>query len=271
MLTDSIKEMKEALAAEEKEVDETAEHEEEKVEEEEKEPEKVEEEEKKEPEEKPDDSAFAKLRREAAAAKKRADDAEDALAAERNRKTEEAEEKEEEQPRIVPALERLILKQEKEDAEREFSARESKYAAGNPEYEAVTSQYTHALAQSIRLQNPRKSPAEIGELTKHAILSQAAQYIREGYDPIEEMFLTAKELGFTGKSSKKEEPKEEEEIRPDMKKLAANRKKSTGMGAANGKSEMGMSRAYIAQNGMPSVSEWKSLSKADKLRLMTSE
>lgn len=263
MLLDELKDMKEKLAAGEETPEEEV-VEEEKEEEVVKEEEEPEEKEEEVAEEKPDNAAYAKMRREAAAAKKRADDLEVELAVERNRKVEE---REAEEPSVNPEIQELVLSHRQTKAEREFTALEMKYAATNPEYESISSQYTTALAQSIKVQNPRLSPQEVAEKTLHTLLKKASGYINQGYDPIEELFHEAKELGITAKAAKREEAaEEEEEIRPDMKKLAANRKRSTGMGAASGRSEGLMSLKHAATE--LTNAQWKALSNSEKRRLM---
>ena len=124
------------------------------------------------------------------------------------------------------------------------------------------------MYQSIRLQNPRKSDIELNEMTKNAIIMQAADLARQGYEnPVEELFHTAKELGYTGKSLQKEEaPQKEEKLTPDLKKVADNRKRSTGMTANNGRSEGLMTLSHAATQ--LTAAEWGRLPKAEKARLM---
>lgn len=211
------------------------------------------------PEEKPDDAAFARLRREAAAAKKRAEE----LAAE-NERLKQPQEEIEEASEVPPLLTSMLNDYQKGLAEREFKSFESQIT--DPDYASVSAEYANAMSAAIRIQNPRKSAVEIAELTKQAIVGRAAEYARAGYaNPVEELFLEAKELGFTGKSFKKEESKPEP--KPDMAKVAANRQRSTGMTAANGESKQGLSRNYIADNGITGA-EWAKLSPAEKKSLM---
>lgn len=261
-LHDAIKEMKEQLAEEDKKeveeiVEEVVEEKPEEVEDE------VEEEKpKEEPEEKPDNSAFAKLRRDAAAYKRRAEEAERANEELRTKPKEEAEVKEE-APRVAPEIEEMVMSHRMSKAEQEFQSLEGKFRASNPEYDSVAEQYANALAQSIKVQNPRMSNAEVAERTKKTILLKASQYVQEGYDPIEEIYQEAKELGFSAK--KKEAAKEQEEIKPDMKKVSANRARSTNMAATNGRSQPQMTQAAAADL---TVAEWSKLSKEEKRKLM---
>ena len=107
---------------------------------------------------------------------------------------------------------------------------------------------------------------QIAEKTKDTILTKAAHYVRDGFNPIEELYHEAKELGCTGKSYAKEESKEEE-IKPDLKKVAENRKRSTGMTSSGGKSEGQMTKLAAAEL---SVAEWKRLPPSEKARLLAS-
>lgn len=274
MLLDEIKRMKEELAqAEEKEkseeIEETGEVEEEV--EEAKPKEEVEKEKAEVKEEKLDDGAYMRLRREAAAEKHRAEQAEKELNELRKAKENTAEE-EQEQIQLTPELQSVIEDHRSDRAEKEFLILEDRVKKLYPEYSAVSSEYAAAMYQSIRIQNPKRSDVELNEMTKKAILMQAGEFARKGYEnPVEEMFHTAKELGYTGKSFQKEEKKEEkldakeEKLQPDLKKVAENRKRSTGMTANNGRSEGLMTLAVAAD--LP-AHEWAKLPKADKQRLL---
>lgn len=227
-------------------------------------------------EEKPDNAAFARMRREAAAAKKKAEEAEERriaaetkLAALQNPVEEEAIEAR--QPEVSPEIAQLLEDHRYGRAEKEFKNLESKFMASMPDYESVSAEYAMGMAQAIRIQNPRLSAQEIADKTKKEILLKAASFAKEGYDPIEELYHEAKDLGFTGKSMKREEPKEEqvkeEEVKPDMKKVAANRQRSTNMSGTHGKSTNMMTKAAAAEL---TVAEWQALPKDEKRRLLAS-
>lgn len=277
MLLDEIKKMKEELAqAEEKEVQEVETEKEEEVEAEEtkediEKDEKTEQEpeikEEKSEEKELDNAGYARLRREAAAEKRRAQQLETEL--NELRKAKEVEETTEEAPLPLPPEMQSIIEDHRLDrAEREFSIFENKVKEQHPEYNAVSSEYAAAWYHAIKLQNPRKSDIELGEMTKKAIIMRAAEYARAGYEnPVEEMYHEARELGFTGKSLQREERAEskEEKVQPDLRKVAENRKRSTGMTANNGRSE-GVMTVGAAAN--LSASEWAKLPAAEKRRLM---
>lgn len=218
-------------------------------------------------EEPKDNAAWQKMRRENAANKKRLADLEAKLAEKEQPAAEQEEAQAEELP-LTPELKEIVHNHRLSRAEQEFRSMEAKYAATNPEYEAISSEYTMALAQSIRLQNPRLTALQIAEKTKEKLFQKAANFLKDGFDPIEELFHEAKDLGFTGQSFKaKEEPKveKEEKPQPDMKKLAQNRARSTGMGAANGRSEGMLTKQGAADL---TVAEWAKLPKEEKQRLL---
>lgn len=273
-LEESIKELKDQIEekkkeeAEEETAEEVAEEQEQEEKKEEKSEEKKEEEtekkDEKEEEEKPDAAAFQRMRREKAAAEKKAQEAE-AKRLEAETKLAEKKEEKEEKPEIIPELEEMFYDHRKAKAEREFQNLEAKFKQSNPDYDAVASEYTMALAQSIKIQNPRMSNMEIAEKTKETILLKAAKYLNEGYDAVEELYHEAKELGFTGKSSKQDEGKEEKEIKPDMKKVAENRKRSTGMASSTGESK-GMLTQQAASE--LTIAEFAKLPQEEKQRIL---
>jgi hypothetical protein len=227
------------------------------------------------PEEKPeaplDDAGYAKLRREKAAAQKLAEK-EAAEKAELQRQLDEllrAPREEAEQPVIAPEISEILQEHRVSRAEREFVALEAQFKARTPDYDGVAAEYTKALADSIRIQNPRLTPVEVAERTKMQILQQAGELVRNGFDPIEEMYHTAKELGFTGKSFQQaaEQPKEESkpEPKPDMAKVAANRARSAGMAGGGGESRGQMTKQAAADL---SPAEWAKLPADEKKRLL---
>lgn len=211
-------------------------------------------------EEKPDDSAFARLRRESAANKRRAEEAEERLAAK-----EKPAEVEVETPEVPPLLTNMIKDYQNGLAEREFKSFESQIS--DPNYAAVTAEYANAMSAAIKMQNPRKSTAEIAEITKQTIIGKAAEFARAGYaNPVEELFHEAKELGFTGKSMQRE-PEAKPEPKPDMAKVAENRRRNAGTASANGESKQGLTRRAIADNGISSA-EWAKLPIEERKALM---
>lgn len=215
-------------------------------------------------EEKQDDAAFARLRRDAAANKRRAEALE-----EENTKLKAAPKEEvstEEVAAFVqpPEIAEIIQDHRVRGAEREFQSYEQSARTKIADFDEVTRAYTEALFGSIKVQNPRMSNMEIAEKTKRIMLEKAGTFLNQGYEnPVEEMYLEAKELGFRAKPKVAEE---KEEPKPDMKKVAENRKRSAGMTGVSGREEGLISKKTAAEM---SPAEWKALDRAERQRLMS--
>lgn len=215
-------------------------------------------------EEKLDNSAYARMRREKAAAERRAQELEARLQALESSKAQEPAIDHEEHIRkeADPVLTEIVQSHRQIQAEKEFKALEDRFRQENPNYDAVAQEYALALAQSIKLQNPRLTSFEIAERTKNTILLKAADYLNKGFDPIQELYHDARDLGFTGK--KESVAQEEKQLKPDLKKVAANKSRSSGMVGANGSSE-GVLTPSAAVN--MTVAEWNRLPKAEKAKV----
>ncbi len=213
-----------------------------------------------------DDSGYARLRREKAAAEKLAREKEQEL---ENLKAQLAAkqqpETEAEAPQLPPELEQIIKKERYNQAGREFNALEEQFRRKAPDYDDVANAYKAALLQSIKIQNPRMTTDELIEKTNEALLVKAGSYVRAGFDPIEELYHEAKELGF--KAAPKEQPKEEpKELKPDLSKIAANKARNAGTTGAKGAGERG--QITLAAAADMSVQEWASLPAAEKKRIL---
>jgi hypothetical protein len=222
-------------------------------------------------EEKPDSAAYARLRREAAAHKKKADELERRYADLAAAKAKEAEHEgyEHDSREVSPEIAEVLQELKYKKAEREFQSIESDFKRTTPDYDAVAGEYVSALAHSIRMQNPRKDLGWVAEETKRQVLSKAGEYVRQGFNPVEEMYHDAKELGFTGKRSSNAEShaeeKKEEKAKPDMKKVAANRQKSTGMTGSSGRSAGQLTKQAAADM---TLAEYQALPAAERQRLL---
>lgn len=216
-------------------------------------------------EEKLDNSAYARMRREKAAAEKRAQELEARLQALESAKVQDSPAQMQEEVRAFepdPVLTEIVQTHRQIQAEKEFKALEDRFRQDNPNYDAVASEYALALAQSIKLQNPRLTSAEIAERTKNTILLKAADYLNRGFDPIQELYHDARDLGFTGR--REEQAKPEKELKPDLKKVAANKSRSSGMAAASGTSE-GTLTPSAAIN--MTVAEWAKVPHSEKVKV----
>lgn len=152
---------------------------------------------------------------------------------------------------------------------REFTEMESSFVreAGVDDYEDVTSQYRQAVYNSLRVMNPKISHEALLDQTRETILMRASQYVQQGLDPIAELYYSAKELGF--KKMAKEATKEDakETPKPDLKKVAANKKRSAGMA---GSSASGRPEITAEAAASMSPAEFAKLSKEDKDRFLRS-
>jgi len=218
----------------------------------------------KEPEEPLDNAGHARLRREARAAEKRAEELERQLQEERSKKSEPTET--EEPVALPPELVSLVERDQIDRAARDFQVLEEKFRAKNPEYDDIASQYTSALAYSLKIQNPRLSNTEIMERAKKEILMRAGSYLRDGFDPIEEMFHDAKEMGFKPRAKEEKPEAEVKEVKPDMKKVAENRAKSPGTAGTGGGADGQVTQKYAVENF--TLKDWEKLSPAEAERLM---
>jgi hypothetical protein len=254
---------------EEKEIEAVEEKQEEPKEEEKSEPEPEKKQE--EPEDKQENAAFARMRREAAAAQKKAADEEiKRLELEKIIKEIEnnsnAVEPASEAPAIPEELIEMVKEHKLSKAEKEFKELENKFRATAPDYDAVTAEYAMALAQAIKIQNPRLSNEQVALKAKEEILIKASNFLSNGYDPIGELYHQAKELGFNGNSIKKAAEQKEKEvvIKPDLEKLAANRARSSGMTGAGGTKEGVLTAQRLSEM---SAGEYAKVPLAEKIRL----
>lgn len=276
-LEDTLKELR-AL----KEAEESGEQEVEQKEEKQPEPEKeekAEEPKKEEPkveelkaEEKPDDGAFARMRRENKAMKERLERLERGEEEAKSKQKPDEDGGEEEGDRVeLPAeVVSLVERDRMTRAEQEFQSLEVDFRVDNPEYDDIAAQYVQAKAYAIKVANPRITNAQLTAKTKEAILHAAGEYARQGLNPVEEMYADAKALGFKPRPKVEEVIKEEKaetkkEIKPDMKQVADNRKRSAGMADAGGKEEGLVTKQSAADM---SVAEWAKLPTEEKRRLM---
>lgn len=248
------------------------------------EPEKVEEEPAKKPE-KPDEPVVeekkpeeedakgaARLRIEARKEKERADKLADELKALREAKEKEIPDEEKQEDFQAEIME-VIHEKKRADAHKEFLAYEEQVRADNPNYDAVAREYASAMLASVRLENPKLSGPALQEAAMAKIINRAAQYAVKGYEnPVEALYLEAKELGFNGTSAKDAEPAKETEekakLKPDMKKVAENRAKSSGMAGSGGGDVRGqLTKKYAVENF--TLADFSKLSDAEAAALLS--
>lgn len=240
-LLDSIKADEEALAKlqEEPKKELKEEAEEEQVEKEPKEPKEEPVEKQAKEDNKIDNAAYAKMRIEKAAAEAKAKQLEERLAALEKEKQEpkETDENEEQSIELPPEIQDLVYERKIQAAKDHFTALEQEFIGGGdvPDYDAHIKGYAIALYQSIATLNPNLTERQVEKETERRILTEAAKYHAAGKNAAEEIYNIAKARGYKYNEPKQEEKKEEVRT-PNLDRVAENKKRSSGMGAAGGSS-----------------------------------
>ncbi len=194
-----------------------------------------------------EEKGAARLRREKAAAEKRARELEEENT--RLKSEREAPQEEVSVPEPVSQEIREFMQERiQSKAEREFTTLENQVKGQYPDYEQVSKAYQSEIYKGVYAQNPRKTPEEVWELTKTAILNKAAEYHRAGFNAAEELYHDGKEMSDRFGLLQKPEPKEEvkTEPKPDMAKVASNRARSAGLAGAAGESKSNPTPQHVA-------------------------
>ena len=155
------------------------------------------------------------------------------------------------------------------EAVREFKTIEAEFKASNPDFDHVADHFNNKLAQSIAMLEPNLSQEQVMVKVKDRVLRMAGEYVRQGLNPVEELYHLSKErYGYTApvQEDAEEEPAPK---KPDLSKVAANRKRNAGTAAAKGAGSMPQLTREVAAD-MP-VHEWAALSADEKRRLLSAE
>ena len=151
----------------------------------------------------------------------------------------------------------------REQAEMEVQNYEAQVRQKAPDYDDVKSYYANMLAASIKIVNPRITNDKLVKTVNDRLLLRASELLNEGYEnPIEKMYEDAKALGY--KPPEKEQTKEE--VKPDLSKVAENRKRNAGTAAAQGDSGKGELTPLVASQ--MTNKEFSKLGKEEKKRLL---
>lgn len=168
---------------------------------------------------------------------------------------------------LPPVLTEIVKDYQMNLAGQHFNDLEDSFRRVTADYDDVSNAYKADLYRSIKLQNPRLDHGSLVKMTNHALLNRASEYYKIGKDPVEEMYLDAKELGY--KAAPKEQPRAEpkkEDPKPDLSRIAANKERNSGMvGALGAGGRPDMTPAMAASL---SPLEWKKLPKSEKQRLL---
>lgn len=199
-------------------------------------------EEPKEEEKEPDASGYRRLRLEKDAEKRRADALEQRIK-DLEAKKPEAPQATEDAPTTDYELEQIKIENRYKAAEKVVMNMEEAFKQSAPDdYDDVALQYRATVYNGIRLENPDLSHVDLLEQTRRKILEIAANHKSKGYDPIERMYLDGKKMGY-GKLKQQEATPAKEELKPDLDKIAANKKRNAGTAGAKGGGERGQMTA----------------------------
>lgn len=177
-------------------------------------------------EEKPDNAAFAKMRRELKEKEQRLAEMEKQLTMPKPEAQAETD---------VDEYLRMAAEREMYNAaRRSFIGFEDQVKGVVEDYDAVASQYAQAVTQSILIQNPRLNTTQAWEQAERYLLERAGQYLQQGKNPAFEIYKDAVKLGFKAQPVAEQEPVKEKPAAPDLDKIAANKKRSSSMVAVKG-------------------------------------
>lgn len=138
------------------------------------------------------------------------------------------------EPQKDAEIEQLKIEKRYRDAEQGYLAIEQQYKSTAPsDFDDVTTQYKMRIYQNIMMTNPDMSEPELLEATRRTLIETAASLKFKGYDPAEQFYLTGKKLGF-GELKRQEAEQEAPEIKPDLSKVMANKKRNAGTAGAKG-------------------------------------
>lgn len=111
---------------------------------------------------------------------------------------------------------------------KEFQDIEKKFKATAPDYDQAAEHLKKELTRSISLLNSELSPSQIQGVVTNHILKMAAQAAAGGLNPAEELYRMSKTtFGFV--------EKKEETTKPNLKKIDANKRKSSSPLQSGGK------------------------------------
>lgn len=183
--------------------------------------------------EKPDNTAFFKMRREKAELEKKIRELEEKV---KEAKPEQS--TEETTPIVVDngISQEIIREHQIKKASDEFVALENDFKSQVADYEGIANAYKMAVYQSERLENPGASHEQLLEKATFKILQNASKAVNLGLDPVQDLYDKAKALGFKPLTQEKavEVEGKPEQKKPDLDKVAKNKARSAGTAAAKG-------------------------------------
>lgn len=153
-----------------------------------------------------------------------------------------------------------------QSAVQELSRYENEFKAIAPDYDDVSNFVVGELKRSFKIMHPGASDDQITQAVQRHVLLEASRYAQQGLNPVEEMYLRAKnELGYQPKA-----PTDEKvvELRPDLDKIAKNKARSAGMNGAAGAAQRAAPSTKAAAADM-TAAEWAKLSEEDRRRILS--
>ena len=134
---------------------------------------------------------------------------------------------------------------QKKQANNEIIAYEEAVRREAKDYDDAKNFYARAVAASLKVMAPGLNGAQLEEAVADRMMLRASELYNQGYEnPVKAMYDEAKSWGYKKQQA---EPVEEKEIKPDLERVAANRKRNAGTAGASSAGEGGeMTPTYAA-------------------------
>lgn len=144
-----------------------------------------------------------------------------------------------------------------------FTSFENDFKAIEPAYDAAATFYGREMAKSVKLLNPGLTQKQMADIITEKLLVKADQDVKRGLDPAEELYNEAISLGFKMPTA---EADAEEELKPNLSRVAANKARNAGTAGARGRG--GSVNITRETAGSMSNAEWAKLPKSEKQRIL---
>ena len=132
---------------------------------------------------------------------------------------------------VIPAVQQTQQDRMIQAAKMEMESIESSYKANAPDYDQAKSYIKDKMASGIRLLQPGMTDAQVNHLVDQRLLGMASEWARGGLNPAEELHYLAEDQGFAPSQTKDDAKKD---LKPDLSKVAENRKRNAGTAGASG-------------------------------------
>lgn len=159
---------------------------------------------------------------------------------------------------VLPAIQQQSQERMVQTAIQEFKTYESQFAKTVEDYNPAASYLENKIADSLSTLYPTASEAQITQAVNQQLLQMAAQFAAQGLNPAEELYHLAYDKGY----AKADEDKKD--LKPDMKKVAANRARNAGTAGSTGTAKAVPGLAQLAGD----VQAWKRLKPQERLNYL---